>query len=109
MPLYLVQFAYSSETWARLLKNPEDRTTATESMVRQSGGRLVGLYYHAGEYDGFVLADLPDDAAANALAMATASSGAMRLLKTTRLYSPSEVVETLGKAARLQYRPPGKK
>ena len=108
MPLYMLQFAYSSETWGMMLKNPEDRTSATEATIRQAGGRLVGLYFHAGKYDGFLVAEFPDDASANAAAMVTTASGAMRLLKTTRLYSPKDVVESLGKAAKIQYRPPGR-
>ena len=28
MPLYLTRFNYTAETWARLIKNPEDRRGA---------------------------------------------------------------------------------
>jgi len=30
MPLYLTRFSYTPETWAKLIKNPEDRRAAAK-------------------------------------------------------------------------------
>ena len=107
MPLYMLQFAYSPESWAALIWKPEDRTAAVDSIAKSVGGRLVALYYHTGVYDRTAILEAPDDTAANAAIIATAASGALRATKTTRLYSSKELVEALGKAAKASYRPPG--
>src|ERR1700741_5331001 len=52
MPLYMYQAAYTSESWATQLKNPQNRI---ETVGRQAceavGGKLVGGWYCFGEYD----------------------------------------------------------
>lgn len=104
----MLQFSYSPESWAALLRRPEDRTVAIEAFAKSLGGRLVSLHYHFGEYDGTAIVEAPDDATANALVLAMVASGTLRSSRTTRLYSPRDLVEALGKAGKAAYRPPGK-
>ena len=107
MPLYMVQLSYTAETWAALVRKPEDRTAAVEALAKSAGGRLVSLYYHFGEHDATVIAEAPDDTAANALVLAAVASGTIRSTKTTRLYTPKDLTDALGKAGKANYRPPG--
>jgi uncharacterized protein with GYD domain len=44
MPLYMTQFAYTSEDWAALARNPEDRSEAVGRLLESMGGRLVSFY-----------------------------------------------------------------
>jgi uncharacterized protein with GYD domain len=108
MPQYLLQFRYSNEAWAALLRKPEDRTAAVEAAAKSFGGRLVALYYHSGEYDGTAVLEAPDDETANALVFSVAASGALGATRTTRLFTPKEFVKSLAKASTSAYRPPGK-
>ncbi|MCI4364794.1 MAG: GYD domain-containing protein [Thermoplasmata archaeon] len=108
MPMYMLQFAYSMESWTALVKKPEDRTAAIEATARSMGGRLVSLYFHMGEFDGTAIIEAPDDSTANAMILTTVASGALRSSRTTRLYSPKELVDSLSKAGKGSYRPPGK-
>jgi uncharacterized protein with GYD domain len=108
MPLYMLQFAYSQESWAALLKKPEDRTAVVDAVAKSLGGRLVSLFYHFGEYDGTALIEAPDDATANAMILSVVASGSLRSSKTVRLYSSKEVLDALGKAGKAAYKPPGK-
>ena len=108
MPLYMLQFSYTAESWAALLRKPEDRTSAVESALKSVGGRLVSLYYHFGEYDGTAIVEAPDDTSANAAVLSVVASGALRSTRTTRLYSARDVVDALTKAGKASYRPPGK-
>ncbi len=107
MPLYMLHFSYSPESWTALIRKPEDRTGAVEAIAKSLGGRLVSLYYHFGEFDGTAIIEAPDDLTANAAVFAVVSSGALRATKTTRLYSAKDFVDSLGKAAKANYRPPG--
>jgi uncharacterized protein with GYD domain len=103
----MLQFTYSPESWAALIRKPEDRTGDVEAIAESVGGRLVSLYYHFGEFDGTAIMEVADDSTANAVVLAAVASGALRTTKTTRLLSPKEVTESLEKAAKAAYRPPG--
>ena len=109
MPHYMVQFAYTTETWQTLMHKPEDRTPALESLAKQAGGRLLSLYYHAGEYDGVAIFEAPDDASVNAAIFAAQAAGGVRATRTTRLYTPKEMVDALGRAGKIVYQRPGAK
>jgi uncharacterized protein with GYD domain len=56
----MTQFAYTSEAWKALVKNPEDRGRVFSELVEKMGGRLIALYYCMGEYDGLVIYEAPD-------------------------------------------------
>lgn len=51
----MVQFTYISEAWATMTKKPQDRTIPSRDLVEKLGGKLPGLYYSLGEYDGMAL------------------------------------------------------
>ena len=108
MPLYKLDFAYTPEVWAGLIKAPEDRTEAIRTAVEGAGGRLIGVYYAFGEIDGFVLFEAPDSLSAAALAMTVIASGAGKTIRTTEIFTAETAVEAMRKAGgiRGQYRPP---
>jgi hypothetical protein len=41
MPLYLSKFSYTPETWARLIRNPDDRRKAAQLYIESAGGKLT--------------------------------------------------------------------
>jgi uncharacterized protein with GYD domain len=61
MPLYLTRFSYTPETWAKLIKNPEDRREAAKQYIESVGGKLHGFWYAFGEHDGYNLWEAPDN------------------------------------------------
>ena len=107
MPLYMTQFAYTPEAWAALVHNPEDRSAAVREMTEAMGGRLIGWYLSFGEYDGLLIYEAPDNATAGAGALAAASLGHLRSLKTTPLFSAEESVELMRRAGEASFRAPG--
>jgi uncharacterized protein with GYD domain len=44
VPLYLSRFSYTSETWARLVNDPEDRRKAAQQYIESVGGKLHGFW-----------------------------------------------------------------
>src|SRR5918993_3993501 len=52
MPLYLTRFSYTPATWAKLIKNPEDRRAAAKEYIEAVGGKLHGFWYAFGDHDG---------------------------------------------------------
>ena len=107
MALYLTRFSYTPETWARLIQNPEDRRKAASSYVESVGGKLHGFWYSFGEHDGWTLWEAPNNVSMASVALAIGSGGALSSFETTVLLSVEELIEALGKAKSIRYRPPG--
>lgn len=109
MPLYLTQFSYTPATWAKLVKNPEDRRAAAKEYIESVGGKLHGFWYAFGEHDAFTLWEAPDNTAMAATAIAISSGGALSSMQTTVLLTVEETIAALKKASSISYRPPGEK
>ena len=107
MPLYMTQFAYTPESWAALVDNPEDRSAPVREVVEGMGGRLIGWYLSFGEYDGLLIYEAPDAASAGAAILAAARHGHLRATKTTPLFSAEEGQEIMRRAGDTAFRPPG--
>ena len=109
MPFYLTRFSYTPETWARLVKNPEDRRPAARQYIESVGGKLHGFLYAFGDYDAYSLWEAPDNVAMAATAIAISAGGALSSFHTTPLLTVEETIAALQKAASIQYRAPGEK
>ena len=107
MPLYMTQFAYTTEAWATLLDSPEDRSAPVRGLVEAMGGRLIGWYLSMGDYDGLLIYEAPDDASAGAAVLGAASHGHLRATKTTPLFSAEEALEIMRRAGGTPFRAPG--
>jgi uncharacterized protein with GYD domain len=107
MPLYMTQVGYTSEAWAALTRNPEDRSEAFGSLAETLGGRLVSFYNSFGEYDVVVIYEAPDESTAAAIVLAAVSPGHLSGVKTTVLLSAEEGLEAMRKAGEATYRAPG--
>lgn len=103
MPRYLTQFVYSGEAWQKLAKNPEDRSAPVKALMEGLGGRLIGMYYMMGDYDGFILYEVPGAKAAAAGVITAGLAGHIRTLKTSRLFTVAEGMEILAQAGKLAY------
>ena len=107
MPMYLTRFSYTPETWARLMKSPEDRREAARAYIESVGGKLHGFWYAFGEYDGYNLWEAPDNVSMAAVAMAIGGGGALSKCETTVLLTIEETLDALKRADSIHYRRPG--
>jgi uncharacterized protein with GYD domain len=107
MPMYLTRFSYTPETWARLIKHPEDRRAAAAKYIESVGGKLHGFWYAFGEHDGYNLWEAPDNVSMAATALAIGAGGSIRSIQTTVLMTVDETIAALGKASSIAYRQPG--
>jgi uncharacterized protein with GYD domain len=107
MPMYLIKFSYTPDTWARLLARPEDRREAVAPVFEAAGGKLHGLWYAFGEADGYALGELPDATAAASALVTIAASGALADVSTTVLLTAEEMLEALRRGGGISYRAPG--
>ena len=107
MPVYLVRFSYTPETWAKLIENPEDRRDAARAYIEQAGGALHGFWYGFGKYDGYTIYEAPDNVSIAANVLAIAAGGALASVETTVLMTVEETLEALAKSKSIGYRRPG--
>jgi uncharacterized protein with GYD domain len=68
---------------------------------------MESYYLMFGDWDGFVVAELPDAQSAAAVSLAVTSAGAFASLETRELFESSELGPILKKASSLSYSPPG--
>jgi uncharacterized protein with GYD domain len=106
MPMYLTRFSYTPETWARMIRNPEDRRAAAKQYIESVGGKLHGFWYAFGEYDGYNLWEAPDNVSMAATALAIGAGGALSAIHTTVLLTVEETMAALEKSASVTYRRP---
>lgn len=108
MPRYLVQASYNSAAAAAFVSHPQDRAAGVQAAVKKLGGKFESMDFCFGDYDVVVLASLPDDTTAAALALAVSAAGHISSYKTTRLMSPNEFLEAQQKAHGVSYKAPKK-
>ena len=106
MAFYLTRFSYTPETWARLMKNPEDRREAARKYIESVGGKLHGFWYAFGAYDGYTLWEAPDNVSMAAVALAIGSGGALSKIETTPLLTVDDTLQALKRAQGVAYKPP---
>ncbi len=106
MPLFMYQGGYTPESWNSQVKKPTNREEAMKPIIRGMGGRLISFYYTFGEDDFVLIAQMPDNKAAAALALAAASGGALSHVKTTPLMTVAEGMSALRGAKKARYTPP---
>lgn len=106
MPLYLTEFSYTPESWARMIRKPEDRAEAARSYIEAGGGPLHGFWYAFGRSDGYTLWEAPDNVAMAAVALAIGAGGGLDKLETTVLLTMNETIDALHKAGDVGYRVP---
>jgi uncharacterized protein with GYD domain len=105
MALYLYQAAYTAESVAAQIKEPQDRIKAVTPAIEALGAKIMVGGYPFGEYDVLVVLEAPDDTTAASVALAVAAGGAVKSARTTRLLSGQEWIESLRKAQGSQYQP----
>ena len=103
---HLIQVNYVGEGVKGLLKDGgSKRRAVTEKLFKSLGGSIEAYYYASGDTDLYIIADLPNPAAAKAAALTVRATGTVTV-KATALLTPEEIDE----AAKMTptYSAPGK-
>jgi uncharacterized protein with GYD domain len=78
MPQYLYQVAYTSESLAAQIKNPQDRLELVGKQIADAvGAKIIGGGYSYGEYDISVIVEAADEVTMAAVAIGIAAGGAV--------------------------------
>jgi uncharacterized protein with GYD domain len=95
MGFYMLQGRYTSEAIKAMVANPQDRSKAAAWVAKAHGGKLHNYFMSMGDYDFMALMEFPNDEAAAATSMATASAGHIAGMKTTKLLTGAEAVKAM--------------
>ncbi len=106
MAYYLVQTAYTPESWEKMVKNPQDRVELVRPAIEGFGGRIEAGYIAFGEYDFATIVEFPDNVSAAAFSISVSSKGGLKAFKTTPLMTMAEAQEAMKKAGASTYAPP---
>lgn len=106
MALYLLQAAYTPESWANQVKNPRNRIEDLRSMLEGANVQIRDAWYAFGEYDIMLLIDAQSEVDAASVAITAAAGGAIKALKTVPLMSIDDGMEAMRRASGISYRPP---
>jgi len=105
MPKYLLEVNYTLDGVKGLVaKGGSARKAAAQAAAKSVGGKVDSFYFAFGKTDVFVIADLPDNAAAAALALAVTAGGGVTA-RTVVLLTPEEI--DTATQQKVKYTPPG--
>ena len=106
MAKFLVQATYTAEGVKGLLaEGGSKRRDAAAKAIKGAGGKVEAFYFAFGKHDAIIVVDMPDNASAAAVALATSASGAVTI-RTTVLLTPAEIDKAVKKS--VPYRAPGR-
>lgn len=105
MPKYLFHGSYIPEGLIDLLaEGGSSRIEAAKQALKSVGGTLEAFYFAFGDYDFYIIVDMPDNVSTTAISFAGNVSGTFSI-KTIVLLTPEEVDEAVKKS--VDFRPPG--
>jgi len=105
MPKYLWKASYTQSGVKGVAKEGgSSRVEAVRHATESAGGTLEAFYFALGEKDAYVIADLPDNATAAAVAITVNGTGTATV-ETVALLTPEEVDEATKK--NIEFRPAG--
>ena len=106
MAKFLIKASYNNEGIRGVLKGGGSaRVTAVEKALAGLGGSVESFYFWFGGTDVYVVAEVPGNVEAAAMAATVGASGAMASYETVVLLTPEEM-DQAAKAA-VDYSPPG--
>jgi uncharacterized protein with GYD domain len=105
MPKFLVKANYTADGAKGIIREGGSaRRAAIDKALQAVGGRMEAFYFAFGDTDAYVIADLPDNTTAAAVALAVGQAG-LASTQTVVLLTPEEIDAASKKA--VPYRPPG--
>jgi uncharacterized protein with GYD domain len=106
---FVMTFTYSSASWARMVKVPDDRATAVALLLEHLHGSLESIYWDVGNGSAHVIADLPDSVSAAAAITAAVRTGAFKDIQVHEVLTQDQLRDmiVLARGSQDIYRVPG--
>jgi len=106
---FVLVFTYSSGSWARMLRVPEDRASAVAALMEHLHGKLEAIYWEVETASAYVIADLPDSVSAAAVIAAATKTGAFKEVHVHEVLTQDQLRDMVALAQSTEdvFRPPG--
>jgi uncharacterized protein with GYD domain len=106
---FMITFKYSSASWARMLKIPEDRASAVSALMEHLQGSLESIYWEVRTASAFVTCNLPDSVSAAAVLTAAERTGAFREVQVHEVLTAEQLSDAtaLARSSEDIYQAPG--
>ena len=95
MPFYLLQVAYTPESFKAMIANPTDRKAAADKVAGAVGAKVTQFFFAFGKYDAILIVEAPNDSAVAGAMMAVAASGGFSGGETTKLLTSEEAMAAI--------------
>lgn len=107
MPLFIYEAAYTPESIAAQIKEPQDRIQVVKPAFEAAGAKILASGYLFGDYDVMAMFEAPSDEVAASLALAVAAGGAVKAARTTKVLDGAQWVAALKGAQKISgaYKP----
>lgn len=105
MAKFLAKASYGADGVRGVIKEGGSaRVAAVTKLTKKAGGKVEAFYFAYGEWDAYLILDLPDDASAVGLSMAVNASGVVKL-QLVPLLTAAQI--DAGVKKMVAYTPPG--
>jgi uncharacterized protein with GYD domain len=94
MPAYISLFNFT-EQGIKTVKDTVQRAQMVKKQAEAAGGRVIGVWWTLGQYDGMIIIEAPDDTTAMRQLIANGMAGNNRTT-TLRAFSEDEMTHILG-------------
>ena len=91
MPAYISLFNFTDQG-VKTVKDTVNRAQKVKEAAKAVGGRVIGIWWLHGKYDGILIFESPDDATAMGQLIATGLQGNIRTV-TMRAFSEDEMTK----------------
>src|SRR4051812_39207940 len=98
MSHYMIQVAYTSESWKTQVQTQADVIDRISPLVTQCRGSIECIYYAFGDTDLVGIIDFPHPEDAAAFSLAASAGGAIKTLSTTPLLTVAQGKTAMKKA-----------
>jgi hypothetical protein len=109
MAKFMMEFSYTSGSWARMLKVADDRAAAVAALLKHLRGSLDAIYWGVESAHAYVIADLPDSVSATAAITAATETGAFKDVQVHEVLTQDQIhdVVALAHSVKGVYQAPG--
>ena len=94
MPAYVSLFNFT-EQGVKGIKGTVERTQMVKKAAEAAGGRVIGVWWLMGQYDGILISEAPDEETAARQILASGMQGNTRSV-TMRAFSEDEMTKIVG-------------
>jgi uncharacterized protein with GYD domain len=95
MPQYIILWNWTDQG-IRNVKDAPNRINTFRRELENVGGKVIGFYSTAGQYDGVVILEAPDDDTMMSVLLSLGSKGNVRTI-TLKAFTIDEVAKIIGK------------